>query len=65
MGWLVVLDLRLGGEPAVTAAEPWPQVLCGHRETRLTGTWECVRPVGCDGAHRLVQLVTRPLEEGE
>lgn len=43
----------------MTAAEPWPEVLCGYRETRITGTWECVKPVGCNGQHYLVRLVQR------
>ena len=36
--------------------DPEP-VICGFRETRITGTWECVAPVGCDGKHYLVRLV--------
>ncbi len=37
--------------------EPAPDVICGHRETRISGTWECVQPVDHpDRGHYWVRL---------
>lgn len=38
-------------------------VICGQRETRMTGTWECINPVGCDGGHYYVLLNQKPQEK--
>lgn len=35
----------------------YPPVICGYRETRPDGNYECVRPTGCLGPHYLVRLV--------
>jgi hypothetical protein len=36
-------------------------IICGQRETRVTGTWECVAPYGhTNSAHYYVLLVSRP-----
>jgi hypothetical protein len=43
----------------MTARDTRPEpVVCGYREQRTTGTWECVKPVDCDGGHYLVRLVS-------
>lgn len=40
----------------MTAAD-YPQVMCDYRITTETGSYECTKPVGCDGDHKLVRLV--------
>lgn len=47
----------------MTAAEPFPAVICGYRETRITGTYECVvsDPDHACG-HYLIRLNTAPQE---